>query len=289
MPTTEHREGFFPARDNLRLYFQSFRPADAVGVVAVIHGYADHSHRYMHVFQALNEQGLATHAVDYRGHGQADGRRGHVDHFGDYLDDVSLFLARVREASGGLPLFVLAHSQGALIMASLQLREVIDVAGVVYSSPYLRLALRPPRVKVAAARVVNRIVPWLPFDNTLDPTQLTHDPTMQAATARDPLYNRTTTPRWFFESRAAQQQVLERAGLLTAPALVLLAEEDPIADPATGRAFFDHLGATDRTLRTYEGARHEILNEAEPTRGRALGDVSTWIRARCVPVRVAHR
>jgi alpha-beta hydrolase superfamily lysophospholipase len=241
------------------------------------------------VFRHLNEQGFAAHAVDYRGHGQADGRRGHVDHFGDYLDDVALFLARVREKSAGLPLFVLSHSHGALIFAELQLREPTPVQGVVYSSPWIRLAYRPSPVKVAAARVVGRIVPWMPFDNELKPEQLSHDPEHQAATARDPLYNRTTTPRWFFEAHAAQAHVLAHASQLIAPSLVLVGESDPIADPPTGRAFFERLGAPDKTLRTYETGLHELMNESEPLRGRVLADVSTWIHARCDAVRAAER
>ena len=120
---------------------------------------------------------------------------------------------RVREEARGLPLFVLAHSHGALIFAGLQLRERQEVAGVVYGSPYLRLAFRAPRLKVAVARVLDRVIPWLPFDNTLDPSQLTHDPEIQAATARDPLYNRTTTPRWYFEMLRAQFIENDRAAL----------------------------------------------------------------------------
>jgi lysophospholipase len=289
LPTPVHEEGFFPARDNLRLYFQSDVPENASAVVAIVHGYADHSHRYEHVFRYFNGQGFATHAVDLRGHGQADGRRGHIDHFGDYLDDVALFLRRVHDAAHGLPLFALGHSTGALILARLQLREAIAADGVIYSSPWLRLGFTPPPLKVAMGKLMNRVLPWKAFDNELKPEQLTSDRAMQAAVLRDPLYNRTTTPRFYFESRAAQAEVLASAARLTLPAMVIIGESDPIADPATGRTFFDHLGATDRTLRTYEGGRHELLNESEPLRSRVLTDVSTWIRGRCEQVAAAQR
>lgn len=273
-----HRDGFFAAKDNLRLYWQAFTPPEPRAAVAVIHGYGDHSGRYGPLFEALSTDGYELHAFDYRGHGQADGRRGHCDHFSDYLDDLDLFLDRVAAAiPSDRKLFVLGHSHGALILARYLLDRPRRVAGAVFCSPYLRLAIRPSPIKVGMARLIGRVLPWVPFESEIRTEQLTRDPMIRETTLRDPLYNRTVTPGWFFESLAAQAEVLRRAGQITAPSLVLSGLADSIADPAEMRIFYERLGSADKELRTYPDAYHELFNELPDIRRQVLADLSGWL------------
>ncbi len=282
MSSPSHREGFFAARDNLRLYWQATTPPDAHAFVGLIHGYGEHSGRYAPLFAYLAERGIATHAFDYRGHGQADGRRGHVDSFAEYLDDIARFVERVREAAGSQPVFLLGHSLGGLILARwlLEPGAAAGLGGAIFASPYLELAMKPSPVKVAAAKVAGRIVPWLPLDNGIRSDQLTRDEEMRRAVDRDPLYQRTVTPRWFGESGAAQRRVLEGGSAIELPALVLVADADPIALPAASVRFFEALGSRDKELRRYPGALHELFNELPDVRQQAMGDVAAFIEAR---------
>src|SRR5688572_22887681 len=110
-----HQEGFFSAKDNLRLFWESDVPDAPKAVVGVVHGYADHCGRFRGVIDYLVAAGFAVHAFDYRGHGQSGGRRGHVDHFDQYLDDLALFWNRVVAAAEGRKTVLLAHSHGGLI------------------------------------------------------------------------------------------------------------------------------------------------------------------------------
>src|SRR6266566_1638425 len=98
-----HDEGFFTAKDNSRLFWVYDLPEESVqpkAHVALVHGYGDHCGRYSKTIEALVKQGYAVHAIDYRGHGQADGRRGHCDAFDQFVDDVELFWNRVSEKAG---------------------------------------------------------------------------------------------------------------------------------------------------------------------------------------------
>lgn len=291
-PTVGHRDGFFAAKDNLRLYWQSLTPAAPRAAVAVIHGYGDHSGRYAPLFEALVDGGYEVHALDYRGHGQADGRRGHCDRFSDYLDDLGLFLDRVdtavrREGSAEpRKLFVLGHSHGGLILARYLIERPRPVAGAIFCSPYLRLAIRPSPLKLGLARLVGRVAPWLPFQSEIRIEQLSRDPGVRDATLRDPLYNRTVTPGWFFESQAAQAEVLRRADEIVAPSLVLAGLADSVADPAEMVAFHRALGAADKELRTYPDAYHELFNELPASRCRALDDLLAWLDRRTGPASV---
>ncbi len=277
-PEALHDEGFLRAKDGLRLYWQRFSPPQPRAVVAVVPGGGEHSGRYPGLTSALLRAGLAVEIVDLRGHGQSDGRRWHVDAFDDYVGDADVFLEHVREGAAGRKVFVVGHSQGALVAARWGLVPGHAAVGFVLSSPYFALRLEPPRLKILGARLVGAVIPWLPVPTGISSKDLTSDEEMQRWTDADPLYLRQTTPRWFVESRRAQGDLLRRARTFTHPLLVLVGTDDPVADPAAMRAFHAAASSADKELREYRGFRHELFNERE--RDRAIGDAVAWIAAR---------
>ncbi len=274
-----HQEGFLNSGDHLRLYWQRYRPPAPRATVAILHGGGDHSGRYPALTAGLVRAGFEVALLDFRGHGQSDGRRWHVDTFDDYLADIDAFLGRLCQDGYAGKLFVAAHSMGALIAARWGVDHWREPAGFVLSSPYLRLAMRPPLVKVWGARLVGRVVPWLPVATGLQASALTSDPELQTWTDHDPLYGRKTTPRWFDEATRAQEEVLERASEFRAPVLVLAAGADTIADAAASRRFLEAVRSKDKQFVLYPGFRHEIFNEVE--RERPIADATAWLLARC--------
>jgi alpha-beta hydrolase superfamily lysophospholipase len=274
-----HDEGFFTAKDNLRLFWTSDKPETQPRAhVVVVHGYGDHIGRYRTAIAGLVAEGFAVHGFDYRGHGRADGRRGACERWTDYLDDLALFCERVRKAAAGQKLFVLGHSHGALMAVHLLAgRGLEGVAGVVLSAPYFKLAITPPAAKVMMARAAGKVLPWLPIKTELTPEDLSRDPAWQQATRDDPLYNKVATPRWFIESTLAQAEAMKLASRLSLPLFVLCGDSDGVAAPAAARSFFDAAAAADKTFKEYPGMRHEPLNEVG--REEVLRDISGWISA----------
>jgi alpha-beta hydrolase superfamily lysophospholipase len=271
-------EGLLHSKGGLRLHWLRHTPPDARGTVAVLPGGGDHSGRYPALTSALVKAGFSAAALDFRGHGRSEGRRWHIDSFQDYLDDLDAFMALVHEGADGGKVFVVAHSQGALIAVTWATEAPRDVGGFVLSSPYFRLKLTPPRLKVLGARLAGKVVPWLPVSTGLRIEDLTSDPEMQRWTEQDPLYGRETTPRWFAESQRAQSEVLGRAPSFQYPLLVLAGGGDPIADPDTERAFHDAAGSQDKAFHQYEGFRHELFNERG--RERPIADAVGWLSDR---------
>ncbi|HEY0839972.1 MAG TPA: alpha/beta hydrolase [Vulgatibacter sp.] len=278
METIDRQEGDLPAKDGTSLHWRRIGGRHPAADVIFVHGYGEHAGRYLELFEFLCADGsLCVHAFDLRGHGRSDGRPAYVERFDDYLRDVDALVERIR--GGDRPLFVIGHSLGGLIVARWLEERWGEVAGAVFASPYLRLALTPPRIKVAAARALGMLVPWLPVSSGLDVDGLTRDPEWQVATEQDPLYRTIATPRWFEESNGAQALAVAGAPSIRAPSLVLVPEDDPIASPAAGRAFFDSLGAADKRLVTFPGARHELFHELPETRREAFEATRSWIRA----------
>ena len=288
MPDSQTDDGYFSARDGLRLFRRTTRPAGSpTAHVVVLHGYAEHLGRHVEITRALASAGYAAHAFDCRGHGHSGGKRAHVDAFDEYLEDLADFLAQVREKAQGRPLFFLGHSHGALIGIRYLLDHPDAVRGAVLSSPYLRLKLRVSPIKLITGKLISRVLPSLPMRNDLKPEQLTRDVEIQNATRRDPLYQQIATPRWFTESSAAQETCLRRATEFVTPFLLLFGGADPIADPPAGREFFEHATSKDKQHKQYDGLLHELFHE--PERDVVFRDVIGWLdeRARRVQPRAA--
>ncbi|MCB9729461.1 MAG: lysophospholipase [Deltaproteobacteria bacterium] len=270
--------GFVTTPTGHRLYERWHPAPEPRASVAVIHGFGEHSGRYLHVFEALNAGGFNALGLDYRGYGQASGRRGFVERFDEYLDDAGFAAGRARERGEGLPVFMLGHSQGGLVTAAYALERDHGLAGMALSSPGFGVALAVPAWKDGLARLLSRLVPGFGLPTDLGGAEVTRDPDVAAAYDADPLMVRRATARWYVEFLAAQVRVMAGADRITLPTLVMQAGADRVVAASASRRFFDQLGSKDKEFISYEGLFHEIMNE--PERDRVLGDLVAWLRAR---------
>jgi alpha-beta hydrolase superfamily lysophospholipase len=266
--------------DGLRLVAEHHRPPRPRARIALVHGFAEHQGRYQVLVNELLAAGYACHTFDLRGHGESGGPRGHVSSFALYRDDLRLFLETVTTAGTGspVPTVLLAHSLGGLIALDFLLHRPAPVEALILSSPFLAPAFRLPRPVTAAVRWSSRLLPRLRIPAGLDPDQLSHDPAVVAAYRDDPLVFGSVTAGWLTAALETQQEVFRRAGEITLPSLFLIGDADAIADPRRTRCAFERLGSADKTLRTYGGFRHEVLNEVG--RCQVVRELLAWLAER---------
>ena len=244
------------------LYFYSVLPDGAPrAVVGVVHGYGEYGARYIRVMDAWAQRGLASIAVDLRGHGRALGRRGYVERFGDYLDDLRELERLVLEKN--LPAFLFGHSMGGLVTASAVLEKPAPWRALALSAPLFGIALEVPPLKRLAGRLASRVWPTLALPNGIRSDEVTHDRELAAAYDKDPLVFHVATARWFTEVADAQERALARAGSLALPLHVVMGTDDRIASYERARRFFDGAGSSDKTWEAKDGLFHEVLNEPE--------------------------
>jgi len=253
-------------------------PEKTKAMVLLVHGYGDHSARFMHVAERWANAGVGSAAVDLRGHGTSGGVRGYCDHFRDYHHDVADMLAvlipKARELNA--PLFGFGHSFGALIVTTYALEHPHVFRGIALTSPYFGLAMEVPGIKVLAGKLASRLYGRLAMPSGLKGNQMTHDEAIARAYETDPLINKNATARWFTESTAAQRDLLARAPQLTLPVLCVHGGADPVASTSASRAVFDRLGSTDKHYEERPGLLHEVLNE--PKAGDEIADqIANWM------------
>ncbi|HEY1587450.1 MAG TPA: alpha/beta hydrolase [Polyangia bacterium] len=269
---------FFQSRDGTQLHEETWPAAGkALASVVIVHGYGEHIARYDEAARAIAAAGFSVRGLDLRGHGQSGGVRGFCNRFDEYLDDVEAIVGRAR--AEGLPVFLLGHSFGALVAPHYALRHPTSIAGLVLTSPYWKLALAQPALKIWAGKLASIIAPKLALPAGLKGADVCRDPAIQAKYDADPLNNKNATARWFTESTTAQEQLLVRAPELTLPTLLLVGEADRIAAAPQARVVFERIGAEDKTLRMLAGQYHEVLNEPKPTRDQTVAEIVEWLRA----------
>lgn len=106
--------------DQIQLYYSRLTPKESVKCsVGLVHGFAEHSGRYLHVAEQLVLQGVEVHLVDLRGFGYSGGPRAscHIHHL---HQDIYTLLQQVNQA---LPLFLIGFSMGGMLVSSFLLNN----------------------------------------------------------------------------------------------------------------------------------------------------------------------
>ncbi|HEV2130411.1 MAG TPA: alpha/beta hydrolase [Longimicrobiaceae bacterium] len=275
----DRREGYFAGSGEVRLFYQAWEAAQPSSALLLIHGQGEHSGRYAALAADLVPQGISVYAMDQRGHGRSEGRRGHARRFGELLEDVDRFRALIAaQLTAQLPLFLLGHSFGGLVaLRYVQEQPDAPLRGAILSSPLLGLGFAPPAWKTALARVLTRLLPMLRFANEVNAAHISRDADVVVRYREDPLVHSWVTPRMYTEILAAMRQTLEQRDRLRLPLLFLVAGDDRIVAAQTTAEFARGLGG-EVELRVFEGFYHECLNE--PERHRVVREIVGWIEAR---------
>ena len=278
----KHSESVLTAKDGLRLYTQCWQPEAApAAVVCLVHGLGEHGGRYVHMADFLTRHGYTVFALDLRGHGKSDGKRGHAPAYETLLDDIAVFLQQASKQFAGVPLVLYGHSLGGGLVLNYGLRRKPALAGVVATGPALRLSFAPSPVTVALGKVLYKVAPSMLIANGLDLKGLSHDPAVAAAYRADPLVHDRISARLGMDFIDAGAWALAHAGEWTLPLLLMHGGDDPLCSADGSREFAAKAG-DHCTLRVWDGLYHEIHNE--PEQQQVFAVVLQWLQAH-VPAR----
>lgn len=277
-------ERYFRSADGTRLFCRRVPASgEAVGRLAILHGYAEHCDRYRFVTDYFSAAGFDCWTMDFRGHGRSEGRRGFIKRFAEYYDDIEGLLALMKTEGGGEPLFLVAHSNGGLATTRwLQERPERAASfapvGLVLSSPFFALKLKVAGLQRGLATALSGVMPNFSLPNELKAEDLTRDASVQEAWERDEAMVRKVPARWFTEALKAQDALFPAASLLRLPLTLHHGAADPVADPRASERFFEVVGSEDKSLKLWPEYRHEIFNELG--REAVFAEVEAWIRER---------
>jgi alpha-beta hydrolase superfamily lysophospholipase len=261
-------ESRFLGHSQLALFRRSWLPPEPVRAIALVHGFGEHSGRYEHLGAWFAERDTAVHSFDLRGHGRSPGLRGHVASFADYLNDLEHFLKFVREESGSLPVTLMGHSLGGLIVTSYAVERSPQVRSVVTSGAALELSNSLSGFKVSLARVLSKIAPRFGINAGLDVNAICTDTEVVKRYIDDPLVHGITTTSHAVAMLDQIERVHAAGAKVQLPMLLAHGEADQLCPLSGSVSFYESLpGSHDGSsgpraeLKTYPDRGHEIFND----------------------------
>lgn len=272
------------------------------GWVLLLPGRVESYLKYQELVLELVAAGYSVAMIDHRGQGHssrltAHHQQGHVQQFLDYARDIAEWIQLLEHRIGTQPAYFVAHSMGGAI-AALYLQHYAQdsqfpfapVKRAVFSAPMCGIQTRPfpfwvakPLTQMLAQ--INAIVSpkrqWyapttgdyvkLPFAENL----LTHSEHRYAWFSQmyeD--YQRIKvggpTNHWVAQAIASAAGIVQQAGRIQIPILLLQGTEDQIVDSQAQIRFMENTTHPASKLVPIAGAYHEILMERDSIREPAV-------------------
>lgn len=269
-------KGNLTSADGTRLAYRAWPIPGASVTFAVVHGLGEHSGRYQRFADGIARHGMGTYAVDLRGHGESQGRRGHVDSWNRWVEDAVAFVQHVEgHVAGGGEVVPLGHSFGGVVMLSaIRSGRLARARRFVLSSPALRLKAKTPAWQSAMANALSRLAPRLTVDNNVDARTVSRIPEIVEAYKTDPLVHSKISARLFAEWQRAVQDDLEHAAEIKLPFLVTAGTADGLIDPE-GSVELHRRTPGVSELHLLEGRYHEPFNDQGSDEVFAL--IADWV------------
>ncbi len=261
------------------LQFQYWLPEQkTIASIVLIHGLGEHCNRYGHVAKFFNDHGIAVFALDHLGHGNSSGKRGHIPSFETVNEYISALIEWSKETVPDIPVILYGHSMGGnmVLYYALSHQNNLTIAGVISTSPGLGVGEPIPPLKLAAAKVMNIILPSMTLDNGLDVENLSQNPKVVQAYKDDPLVHPMVSTRLAMELINKGDWIISHANQFPLPLFLALGGKDHIVDAQKIIQFSEKAPKEKTTFHLYEDLYHELHNE--PQQETVLNEMLTWIK-----------
>jgi acylglycerol lipase len=244
------------------------------GRVVLLHGIISHGGWYLESCRALAAAGFETHFLDRRGSGLNALRRGDVEDYQEWIDDVEIYLDSL---GSDLPRHLLGISWGGKLAVAIAKHapHLLDSVGMLCPglfAPRAPGALQRALVSAAVRTGLGGCKATIPLK---DPALFTESPQWQSYIRSDPLTLRKVTLRLARQDAALNRYVADAATTVLTPALLALASRDRISNNARLRQFFERLSSPMKRLLEYPDAAHTL--EFEPNPQGYFADLAKWL------------
>ena len=268
-------------------FASTFRPADGrapKALICVNHGFAEHISEtyYDNLIPTLvTSLDAFVFAHDHLGHGRTTGDRVQtcVDFVSDYVDPVIVHAKHWREEFPDVPLFVLGHSMGGLISLKAVLAEPELFAGAVLMAPLVEAdpSLASP-MSVFLAKWLSFILPGLQVPGVKKSLVTRNTAEVERCAADELNWSGGLKIKNGWSGLKALDAFTAKMSEIKVPIFIQQGTEDKIVRPEGARKLFEGIGSTDKTLKEYPDAYHNMFIEVEEVRDEVIKDEVEWLK-----------
>jgi len=298
----------FNAGDGTSLFVYRWLPDSNKKIKAavhIIHGMGEHAGRYYEFAQRLTESGYTAYAMDQRGHGRTAEDPEEFGHFADengwslVLEDLKKLTGLIKEQNDGTGIFLFGHSSGSFFSRDYITSDAKSLSGVILSgsatSPklpgYFGIVISKYIIKKYGPKKQSSIHLKLVFDrynsffkpNRTDSDWASRDTIKVDQLVKDPYCYRTFSSAFYLDLIRTLFRINNMSNISKIPKdipiLFISGTQDALGGFKRGISEvyrkFKKTGIEDVSLKFYQGARHELVNELN--REEVYEDIIEWL------------
>jgi alpha-beta hydrolase superfamily lysophospholipase len=292
-------------RDGLNVYLHNWKPEKPIKLLFLIHGSVEHAKRYDEFARILNKNGYLVVAPDHRGHGLTAKESGVFSDFGSkngflrVIDDLEEILDFIIKKYPNLPRYIFGHSLGSFMT-----RNLISIRGNDFEKVIISGSTWGNLLELKSGIILSKI--WGAFAGRNKANQKYNDFLWKMINNKvkgnkgtldfinrneqevekyiaDPLNGNTMTIEFGIQMSVAILLVRKDVVFENTPKnlklLLTSGTDDPLANGGKDIKIiadkYKENGVKDVTIKLYEGARHEIINELN--KEEVITDMINWL------------
>lgn len=240
--------------------WESVGPAKAV--VVLIHNAYEHHLRYAWQIEEWRTAGFHVIMGDLPGHGaDVSQEKVHNESFEAYEDMVKLSIKVAFENE--LPVFIMAHGLGATVTMNVLSRSSYNIAGAIFTSPWLTLLKTPSKFSNALTGF-HKLTARLKIDHGIEIQDLTRNPDILEQEQDDPYYKTMVTVGWYHElQRYLKQTAASKGEFPDLPIFIHTGQRDEVADKEMAKRWLKQQDFKEFGYKEWESCKHDLLQEPE--------------------------
>ncbi|HCC00896.1 MAG TPA: lysophospholipase [Ruminococcaceae bacterium] len=269
-----HEEKFWIKRKEGKLYFHLWLPEDLPrATICLVHGLGDYSDCFLPLISHFITSGYSIYAVDLYGSGHSDGLRGDVPNYHVFMEEIFALLQLAQNRTRKIPIYLYGHSMGGNLVLNYALRYKPDIAGIIASAAWLKMADHPLGRQLRSF-LISRVFPTYRYQSKLYPEKLSHDANYRKYYSQDPLIHGYVSARLFEQVSAAGNWVLRHADETQLPTLLIHGEKDMITSPNASKLYVKNSHGN-ASYKGFSGDYHTLHQESN--RQEVFDFISNWI------------
>jgi len=241
-------------------------PKAPKAVMSLVHGFGEHCGRYTPMADYLRDQDIAVVALDLRGHGRSEGKRGVCRDYGHLRADVSVLVKQSEQVFLDIPHILYGHSMGGALVLNYVLNQKLNenskidnFAAIIASAPLLELSAPIPAPLKLIVEGLRKIAPELTLGQPISGAKVSTLPSEQAVYEQDPANHGRLGVGLAIDMVKGGHWVLEQARDWTLPLLLVHARQDQLTAFSASEAFANR--AQNCEFIAFDNVEHEIHND----------------------------
>lgn len=231
-------------------------------IIVMLHRGHEHSQRLTEMANAFARQDYWVFAWDARGNGRSGGERDHAENFGQLVRDLDEFLKVVKAQTDSRDeqIILIASSLGALIATAYVHDYAPNIRGMILGTPAFAIRLYVP-FALPALKAAKKLGLMSRVSSYVKAQVLTHDKEAQKLYHQDKLISSSISRDLLIDSLQTGGRLLDDAGAITTPTMVLCAGQDYVVDKEAIRTFYDRIRSPIKCWAYYPKSFHAIFHE----------------------------